>query len=252
MCGIIGFVGYAREGQWRQTHDLLRALFLASEHRGEDSTGLVFQTKPLDNPLGGRIVLAKEPITASQFILGNTAFHQLRHQRCSVFLGHVRAATHGSPANNANNHPHVGKDGLYLVHNGVCSNYREIQDKYALRLESECDSEVLLRLIEASGNPAVGLSNCLREVAGSMAVMLFDSATGLVWAARNHGRPLWLARLHHDRRMFFASTAEIIMGAFQKVMGRGSLRDIECLLPVPEDTPIAISPLGMMIAAIPE
>ena len=43
----------------------------------------------------------------------------------------------------------------------------------SLRLRSECDSEVLLRLVEASEHPAAGLELCLRETRGSMAVALY-------------------------------------------------------------------------------
>ena len=34
MCGIIGYIGYSREGQWGQTHSILTELYLASEHQG--------------------------------------------------------------------------------------------------------------------------------------------------------------------------------------------------------------------------
>ena len=49
---------------------------------------------------------------------------------------------HGSPSENRNNHPHIGTDGLFLVHNGIVSNHREVADKFALHIESDCDSEV--------------------------------------------------------------------------------------------------------------
>ena len=72
-----------------------------------------------------------------------------------MVLGHVRWATHGNPKDNRNNHPHVCSGGRYfLVHNGVISNHLDITDRYGLRLRSDCDSEILLRLVENFRNPA--------------------------------------------------------------------------------------------------
>lgn len=251
MCGIIGFVGQVPEGVWGQTHDLLTELFRASEHRGRDAAGVVALAQPLDNPLMQKTVVAKEPLTASRFVEDNSVFRRLRHQRCSVVIGHVRAATHGRPdtGDNRNNHPFVGEDGLYLVHNGVVLNHQELADKYALRCASECDSEVLLRLIETEENPVLGLSLLLREVEGSFAVAVYDQRRSVVWLCRNAGRPLWLARLERDRRWFFASTGTILLTAFRKVLGKNDVR-LDYLAPIPEDTPMALSPSGMVVAPV--
>ncbi|MGE5607931.1 MAG: class II glutamine amidotransferase [Bacillota bacterium] len=250
MCGIIGLVNFSQE-DWRQSHALLRALFLASESRGRDATGYVAQLHRMDEPFVGRTIVAKAPITASRFVEDNSVFRRLRHQRCSVFVGHVRAATHGAAdtGDNRNNHSFVGEDGLYLVHNGVVLNHREVADAHALHLESECDSEVLLRLIETEEHRALGLDLCLREVQGSMAIAVFDSAAGLVWLARNKGRPLWLARLERDRRWFFASTGTVILEAFRKVLGKAESR-FDYFAPIPEDTPLAIAPHGVVLAPL--
>jgi len=249
ICGIIGYIGFAREGQWGQTHDLLRELFLASEHRGEDATGFVAQTEPLDRPLAGKIVVAKQPVPASQFVKGDFAFRQLRHQRCSTVIGHVRAATHGSPADNRNNHPFVSHDRqMFLVHNGVIANHADLADKYALKLESDCDSEVLLRMVEEARNPAAGLRTCLREVQGSMAVAVYDRQKEIVWLARNRGRPLWITRLWNDRRLLFGSTPEILLAALKRVIGTNVSQQIEMLMPIAEESPLAISAVGRIIS----
>src|SRR5262245_52286632 len=127
---------------WGQTHDLLHGLYLASLHRGTDATGFVARTSPLDSPLAGELVVAKEPVPADEFIETNNAFRRLAHRRCSTFIGHVRAATHGDPKSAANNHPFVSEDGnLHLVHNGVIGNHEELADKYTLPLVGDCDSE---------------------------------------------------------------------------------------------------------------
>lgn len=251
MCAILGFIGHVREGQWRQTHELTRQLFLASEVRGKDATGFVALTQPLDHPYRTRTIVEKQPVPASEFVGTNPAFLGLLHRRCSALAGHCRWATHGDPEANINNHPMIGKHGLYLAHNGIVDNHREIADKHALRLESECDSECLLRLIEATrGSVAYGLERCLNEVKGSMAVAVFDARSGLMWLCRNHGRPLWLARLKHDRRWFFASTGKILLEAFKQVFGPDALHKIDYLAPIAEDSPLAIASTGQVIAPL--
>jgi glucosamine 6-phosphate synthetase-like amidotransferase/phosphosugar isomerase protein len=138
---------------------------------------------------------------------------------------------------------------LYLVHNGVVANHEEVADKFALNLTSDCDSEVLLRLIEAYPRRLQGLSECLREVKGSMAIAIYDRKNNWVWLARNHGRPLWLARLQKDRRWFFASRETILLESFRKVLGPSAVKRMDYLAPVPEDTPLVLAADGRIIAA---
>ena len=249
MCGIIGFVGRVQEGQWGQTYSLLRHLFIAAEHRGRDATGLVAVTDPSGGKRAGKVVVAKEPVEASRFVETDPAFLNLRRRRCSACVGHVRLATHGDPLDPRNNHPHVGRH-LSLVHNGIVSNHRELADRHALRLKSQCDSECLLRIVEASDHPALGLDRCLREVKGSMAVALIDPRESLVWVARNTGRPLWLAKMRKDRRYFFASTASILLSAFRRVLGPHAAGRLDYLAPVAEGSPLALSPSGRLIAPL--
>ena len=253
MCGIVGFVGQPHEGQWNETHRILTALFLASESRRRDATGFVAQTQPLDGPRNGSLVLAKESITASEFVESNARWRRLRHQRSAAVVGHVREATHGKPEEDRNNHPFISDlRKLFLVHNGVLTNHGELADRHALHLESDCDSEVLLRMVEAARHPAVGLQQCLREAEGSMAVSVLDAKAHLVWLARNRGRPLWLARLRRDRRLFFASTGTILLTALGQVLGADRAKRLDYFAPVPEHTPLAISPDGRIIAPLAE
>jgi glucosamine 6-phosphate synthetase-like amidotransferase/phosphosugar isomerase protein len=157
-----------------------------------------------------------------------------------MVLGHTRWATHGDPRKNENNGPQRGKSGLYLAHNGIVGNYLDIAEKYGLTLTSECDSEVILRLAEASPHPAQGLRVALRECIGSMAVALYDEKRNVVWLARDSGRPLVVARMVNDRRLFLASTAEILIAACEKVWGDRPLR-WELLVPLAENEVYALS-----------
>ena len=116
-----------------------------------------------------------------------------------MVLGHVRLATHGSPTNPRNNHPHIAGH-LALVHNGILPSHIDLVDRYCLRTESECDSEVLLRIIERSKTVPIGLSLCLLERPGAIAI--YDQTHDVVWLAHDESRPLWVCRMQSDKRLF--------------------------------------------------
>ena len=220
MCGIAGYVGFAREGEWKQTHSIMQELFLAMEHRGKDASGFAALTEPLDVPNRQSVIVGKQPLTASKYVKTDE-WNELARRRCSMVIQHVRAATHGSPDNPDNNHPFKSADGsLYLVHNGVVVNDSDLLDQFSLHRRSECDSDVLLQIIEQAKSPFEGLRTCLSEVRGSMAVALLDSRRSVVYLVTNAGRPLWVCRLRHGRRVFFASTAAILLSALDRVLGR--------------------------------
>ncbi|QNN21763.1 hypothetical protein HED60_05580 [Planctomycetales bacterium ZRK34] len=246
MCGIIGYVGEPSEGQWEQTHQLLESLFLLSEKRGRHATGFVATTSPYKFPINMNIISDKQAHPASQFIKDSGPWRGLRHRRCSMVLGHVRYATHGSPAEDHNNHPHEGASGLWLVHNGVLIGHETTARQYRLLLQSDCDSEVILRLVETTKHPADGLRRALQIVHGSMAVAMLDVKRQLLWLARNDGRPLWVAKM--GRRWFIASEREILINATHQTSGNSYWDDIDILVPLASGHIHALSPLGRYVA----
>jgi glucosamine 6-phosphate synthetase-like amidotransferase/phosphosugar isomerase protein len=250
MCGIAGYVGTSKEGQWGETYVVLRELFLASEHRGRDATGFAALAEPLDRPSRRTVVVGKEPVTSSRFVNTNEDWLGLSRRRSSAVIQHVRAATHGDArtGDNRNNHPFASGSGtLQLVHNGVVGNHADLFDQFSLRPRTECDSEVLLRVAEQAKQPSDGLATCLREVRGSMAVAALDARRGVVYLATNGGRPLWVCRLRDGRRTFFASTASILLAALEKVLGRdrGWLGSMH---PVAPGYVHALTPDGRLVA----
>lgn len=247
MCGIIGIVGgKIPERKWGDAYSLIRNLFLECEHRGKDATGYVARTAPFDKPSAATTLVAKQPMMASRFV-ETTEFTRLAHRRCSSFIGHCRAATQGSPKDNRNNHPHVGER-LVMVHNGVCENVDDLRDKYLLDLETDCDSEAILRLIETQP-PASGLMLAMREVKGSMALAAYDLEADCVWLASNGGRPLWIAHLTRLRSWVFASTGEIILRAMKEAFGKRADGLLDVLMPLPDYTPVALTPSGLVFSA---
>ena len=132
MCGIVGGVTD------RNIVPILIEGLKRLEYRGYDSAGIAV----LDN--AGHLqrlrtvgkVRALEQALAQMPIVGR------------VGIAHTRWATHGVPSER-NAHPHVSRDGLAIVHNGIIENYEELRESLKLagyQFSSETDTEVLARI----------------------------------------------------------------------------------------------------------
>lgn len=133
MCGVFGYV--SRTGA-PVNLEILATVARVTEQRGPHAFGFAWVDAR------GRMRMFKQSGRVSDHL------GLLRMAADARWLvGHCRWATHGSPENNLNNHPHPC-DGGWLVHNGVVSNYRELADDYSVPLVTECDSEVLCGMIE--------------------------------------------------------------------------------------------------------
>lgn len=165
MCGVFGFV--AKPGR-RVNIKRLRDVAAATETRGRHAFGFAWADPD------GHIYVFKQKgrITDHLGLLSMAA-------DATVIVGHCRWATHGDVDNNINNHPHVAWDGAY-VHNGVISDHAGIARRHRLRLRSECDSEVIGRLIERGRG-----SGLLRLKMASRACT--EGRPGSLWAGRPSG-----------------------------------------------------------------
>ena len=133
MCGIFGFVSHNGHGpDLRRLEQIARA----TQRRGPHAFGFAW----IDER--GRLRMFKQTGRISDH-LGLLAMAV----DAKMLIGHCRYATHGSPDNNLNNHPHP-VDGGWLVHNGVIHDVDRVIEENALHPVSECDSEVLGLLIE--------------------------------------------------------------------------------------------------------
>jgi glucosamine--fructose-6-phosphate aminotransferase (isomerizing) len=231
MCGIVGYVGQTAEDKWSETYRLINALLVAAEMRGKDATGFVAATEPFKSRHQQRIITDKQPIPSSRFVVENSAWRSLAHHRSIAVIGHTRLGTHGTSNNQLNLHPFSSSDrSLFLVHNGVVQNHKELSAKHGLRPLGECDSESLFGIVNKTENIADGFKTCLREVTGSMALAAYDHRKGQMFLARNDGSPMWLMRLRNDRHLFFASTAPILLTALTAA-GR-TTASIELFMPL--------------------
>lgn len=131
---------------------------------------------------------------------------------------HARGASKGvgEPANNKNNHPFTSTDrSLALVHNGRVDEceYRSLKQKY--ETNSDCDSEILLRIIEAQGADRLeGIKRVYSLInEGHMTVALGERRSHGrrdLWLFRNPHRPLWLIDIREKLgQIFFISEPSI-------------------------------------------
>lgn len=154
----------------------------------------------------------------------------------NLLLVHTRAASQGFPGANKNNHPFVNKDfSLGLIHNGRIPEYeyQALKDKY--EVVTDCDSEVLLRIIESSdndfnsdypeiGNRLEGIKGIFSHInEGHMAVAIGEKkeTNRHLWLFRNHFRPIWIVDLReYIGQIFFVSEPRIWQDAVKECSER--------------------------------
>ncbi|HEY9584692.1 MAG TPA: glutamine--fructose-6-phosphate transaminase (isomerizing), partial [Candidatus Paceibacterota bacterium] len=226
MCGIFGFVSKDKIKAVPIVLDGLKRL----EYRGYDSSGLaaVVGSRIYSKRKSGRI-FELEKIVSDNIL-------------SSVAIGHTRWATHGKPTDK-NAHPHrdcAGK--IYLVHNGIIENFKELKAKLEKRghaFRSDTDTEVAAHLIEdflksgsASFEEAVRLA--LKSIVGTYAFVIVNADNPNTMIVARNSSPLLVG--FADNGKFVASDASAILPYTRKVV---YLHDGEFAVITPSDFRIA-------------
>ena len=182
MCGIVGGV----------TNTNIIPLLLKGlnclEYRGYDSSGLIVLSK--DNSFDrarsvGKVKNLEESIKARKYeISGN------------IGIAHTRWATHGEPSNH-NAHPHVSKNSVSVVHNGIIENYLELKNIQLTKdysFTSETDTEVIAHEIDLSMKSSDDLisavNKALKSLKGSYGLGIISSEYPDRLIAARKGSPL--------------------------------------------------------------
>jgi glucosamine 6-phosphate synthetase-like amidotransferase/phosphosugar isomerase protein len=200
MCGVFGFI--SSDGQGPHVARL-RRIALVTQTRGDHAFGLAWVN------VDGRMHVFKRSGPARAWL------DELDECRSAVALvGHCRWATHGSPLDNRNNHPHAAGRG-WLVHNGVIRNHAELIAECGLKTQSECDSEVLGLLMAQRPGPLVQRSTWAANLCeGDMAILgLWRRPARLVVVRR--GKPLHFGRSRDGT--YFASLPQGLPGSILPV-----------------------------------
>lgn len=212
MCGIAGFIGKSTDSD--ESFRLATALFQVTAVRGTDASG--FWGK---NELASHYY--KEAVPSGKLIQ-HIHWNNLKKSLPNLLLLHCRAASPGVgiPQFNFNNHPFVSQDEtLAVIHNGnISREYQNFQHDYSC--ESNCDSEILLRILESKSERIQGIQEIWSIVQeGHMAVAVgeYTNEEYSLWLFRNEHRPLWVADLQDSLgQVFFCSTPEIWFHASHK------------------------------------
>jgi len=173
MCGIVGAVAE------RNVAPILMEGLRRLEYRGYDSAGIAIR---VDNGIArvrraGKVQELQNALDESP-VLGSTG------------ISHTRWATHGVP-NETNAHPHLSRDSIAIVHNGIIENFEELRTDLAKKgyeFTSETDTEVVAHRIHYNLQSADDFAGAVRttvaelEGAYALAVMSVDYPDQLVIA----------------------------------------------------------------------
>jgi glucosamine--fructose-6-phosphate aminotransferase (isomerizing) len=179
MCGIVGAIAS------RNVVPILLEGLKRLEYRGYDSAGLVINREHALERVrsAGRVAELAEKSAQTQGHIG---------------IAHTRWATHGVPSER-NAHPHMSRQQIAIVHNGIIENYEELRTQLTAagyEFTSDTDTEVIAHLIHshyARGNTLLAATQAaLTELVGAYAigVIAADNPEQLICARR--GSPLLL------------------------------------------------------------
>lgn len=154
MCGIVAAVSE------RNVVPILVEGLRRLEYRGYDSAGLAV--------INGSDTLTRVrtpgKVAALDELLKNDSVQG------SIGIAHTRWATHGVP-NEANAHPHVCRDEVAVVHNGIIENYTKIraeQERLGYEFHSDTDTEVIVTRIHHYLAQGVTLVDAVRSTTSEL------------------------------------------------------------------------------------
>jgi glucosamine--fructose-6-phosphate aminotransferase (isomerizing) len=204
MCGIIGaiakrnIVGNLIEGLSRL------------EYRGYDSAGIAV----LDNQTIKRVRAVGRVNEMTQKAQAESLSGQ-------VGIGHTRWATHGG-VTESNAHPHVSKDEIAVVHNGIIENHDEQRDRLkqlGYQFTSETDTEVIAHLIHyyhQSHSLLSATQKAVKELTGAFAICVVSVKEPEHFVTARLGCPLLIGI--GDNENFIASDVSAVLSVTNQVI----------------------------------
>ena len=205
MCGIFGFAkreGWQSDDQMRRIDDVITNLTWESVVRGQDSTGLAIVSK--EEKLIYRTLQQSDELVCSNEWNG---ILEKVDRDTTVFMGHVRFATHGT-ITIQNAHPFT-KGSVIGAHNGVIYNHKDIASKIGKNVQ--VDSEVIFGLL----NKKDKYQDVFDLLEGDYALSWVNEDYQTINLMHEDGRPLHIAYWKKARCLFWASTADIMEEALK-------------------------------------
>jgi len=184
MCGIVGGVAE------RDVVPILMEGLRRLEYRGYDSAGIV----SLDEHERLHRLRAVGKVGALSKMLDEAPLSG------RVGLAHTRWATHGAP-HERNAHPHLSRDDVALVHNGIIENHAVLREELAAagyEFESQTDTEVVAHWIHQeleTGAPLVeAVRRTVNRLEGAYALVAVSARDPGVIVTARMGCPVVVGR----------------------------------------------------------
>ncbi|HEY3643912.1 MAG TPA: glutamine--fructose-6-phosphate transaminase (isomerizing) [Gammaproteobacteria bacterium] len=204
MCGIVGAVA------GRDIVPMLIEGLQRLEYRGYDSAGIAVVNGSIKRVRSVGRVAEMQGKAHSEQLTGITG------------IGHTRWATHGG-VTEPNAHPHVSRDEIAVVHNGIIENHEEQREHLKALgyvFESQTDTEVIAHLIhhhlQTQGDLFKATQAAVKELSGAYAIgVLSLKSPDLIVGARM-GCPLLVGLGEGEN--FLASDVSAVLSATRKVM----------------------------------
>lgn len=204
MCGIVGAIS---------TRDVVPTLIeglLRLEYRGYDSAGLVI----LDDRI--RRVRSVGRVAEMQSRANAENLHGL------VGIGHTRWATHGGVTED-NAHPHVSRNEIAVVHNGIIENHDAERDRLqalGYQFESQTDTEVIAHLVHyhfsQTGDLFTAVQKAVAELTGAYAIGVVSLKSPDVVVCARMGCPLLIGLGENEN--FVASDVSAVLAVTRRVV----------------------------------
>lgn len=227
MCGIFGItINKSSNFGSEKLNKIVAELFILSEVRGKESSGLVIKNHHLR-----KIGLARRSCKGSEFIRTGEYKKLMREysgpkilQDGITLLGHTRIATNGLLT--LDNQPIV-KNGCFGVHNGIVCNIDTLWESHKdLDRKQIIDTELLLGLIKQRVDENQGtksfevLSKTYTEIEGTASLGLMFNNYNSVIISTNCGSLYYYC----DEKLFIFSSEEFIL---KTILGKIYSEDIE-------------------------
>ena len=180
MCGIVG------AATKRDVAGILIEGLQRLEYRGYDSAGLSVLS-------GGNEI---QRMRRAGKVAELRAANKSSPTPGTVGIAHTRWATHGKPTED-NAHPHLSRDSVSVVHNGIIENHEELRDELkqaGYDFASETDTEVIAHLVhrevDRAGDFRRGVETALERLDGAYAVGVMHRAYPETIIGARLGSPL--------------------------------------------------------------
>ncbi len=214
MCGIVGAISS------RNIVPVLTEGLKRLEYRGYDSSGLAVMS------VGAQEIQRVRRI--GRVVEMETAAEAMKLTGC-IGIGHTRWATHGG-VTEPNAHPHVSRDEVAVVHNGIIENHDELRARLRQAgyvFDSQTDTEVIAHLIhqrlQETNNLFAAVQTAVREMHGAYAIGVIARSQPDQLVCARAGCPLLIGVGDSEKagaapENFIASDVSAILPVTRRVM----------------------------------